>query len=142
MQGHDVLHVLTRRPVVLGALAQAFVLGGYLAWVETPGSGLLIAGLFGGAVAGTLVGDVGDGWVYGPLASIGGLVAFGAGYVAYGGYLSWRLGTELLVRSHVQFVTALSLWGIPAYLILGAVAGGVIAYPAAAVRRRLRASTS
>ena len=101
-------------------------------------SAALLLGLIGGAVAGVLVGRVGDGWIRGASASVCGLVVFATGYVGYGAYLSWRAGTELIVQVHLQFVTALSLWGIPAYLVLGAVGGAATAYPAQLVRRRIR----
>ncbi len=138
MQPRDLRYALTRPPVLGGALAQLIALIAYLTAVDAPSGTLLVVGLLGGAVAGTIADSVGDAWIRGASASVLGLVAFLIGYVGYGAYLSWRMGTELIVQAHVQFVTALSMWGIPAYLVLGAVAGAVTAYPAQLVRRRIR----
>ncbi|MWV63588.1 hypothetical protein GRS48_01940 [Halorubrum sp. JWXQ-INN 858] len=137
MRPRDLLYGLSRPPVLAGAAAQAAVLGAYVARADAPSGTVLVAGLCGGAVAGSLVDRPSDGWVEGAFASALGYLAFAVGFLGYGVYLAFTLGTGLVLRQTVLFVTALSVWALPAYAVLGAVAASAVGHVIAAARRRV-----
>ena len=124
-----------RRPVAVGALVQAAVLGGYLASIQGMSPLAFALGAVGGAVAGGLTG--GDGaWVNGAAASVIGCLCYLVTLLVVGSAVGvWTTGLRIsdVLAVYLTQVVVQGVFFLPAYLVLGMGAGAL----AGALRREI-----